>query len=133
MKIIGQKSKSIFDVRKMDNAISQESNDQSKLSGFGLIKQNNDEKNEINLSHQEIIDNKLRIIIFLPGIDKTSLQIRNRAEVLAVSAKYKEHIGQIFHQSTTLEIRINLIVKINPTSTQASYVDGILELYLDLV
>ena len=115
----------------MDEIKPQQGMIQSKLYRFGLII-DEDQENDIVLSHQEIIDDKLRIIVFLPGIDKKSLQIRNRADVLAVSAKYKENIGQIFHQSNPLEIRVNLIVKINPTSTRASYVDGILELYLDL-
>ena len=118
----------------MDDQQSQEGTNQTNFHGFGLIEQiPNDLKNEIQLSHQEIIDNKLRIIIFLPGIDKSSLQIRNRDDVLAVSARYKDSIGEIFNQTSGLEIRVNLIVKINPTSTRASYIDGILELHLDLI
>jgi hypothetical protein len=38
----------------------------------------------------------------------------------------------ILNQFTPLEIRINLIERIQPSSTQASYIDGILELYFDL-
>ena len=118
----------------MDNQQSNEGMKQPKFHGFGLVGQiDDDQKKEIKLSHQEIIDDKLRIIIFLPGIDKTSLQIRNRDNVLAVSAKFKDSIGVIFNQSTLLEIRVNLMEKINPTTTRASYIDGILELYLDLV
>lgn len=118
----------------MDDLISQEGVKQPNIYAFGLIELIDDgQKNEIKLCHQEIIDDKLRIFIFLPGIDKASLQIRNRDDVLAVSAKYKKSIGEIFNQFTPLEIRINLIVNINPTTTQASYIDGILELYLDLV
>jgi len=118
----------------MDDQEHQKSNNQPDLHGFGLINQEDgDLSKELRLSHQEIIKDKLRIIIFLPGIEKKSLQIRNRADILAVSARYNTEISRIFNQPAPLEIRVNLIVKVDPTSTKASYTDGILKLTLDMI
>lgn len=77
--------------------------------------------------YQRIVDDKIEVTIFLPGIDKNSLNVRNNPEILLVSARYRKDLREMFHCDCPIDIRIKLLKRVDPNTTSAEYKDGLLK------
>jgi len=70
-------------------------------------------------------DEEVKLLIMLPGIDKSSLKVRVNDEYLVYSASVKEDISKLMEMEK-FNGRVPLYDKVDSESVKAKYEDGIL-------
>ena len=84
-----------------------------------------------NFGFQHEEENKLRVVIPLPGIDRETLQVKAKENMVSISVSVSE---QFVKYAARPEDSWDIILdfEVLPESAKAKYVDGILTIDLDL-
>ncbi|MCF6242382.1 MAG: Hsp20/alpha crystallin family protein [Bacteroidales bacterium] len=88
--------------------------------------------NDCDPVYQMVKDSKLNIYVSLPGIDKKTLQVRTKTDVVAITAEYNDKLGKIFSELPRIDIRIRLIRSVDMEKSKVEFVTGILHIVFDL-
>jgi len=78
-----------------------------------------------NKNIQMVEDNNLKILVELPGIDKSELKITAKSDKLVLKANYKDDVKH-FYPDSSINQSIQLKENVDPTTSSAKYSDGIL-------
>lgn len=77
---------------------------------------------------QRIVESKIEVLVCLPGIDTSSLKVRNNPNVLLVSARFRDDMKSLFHCDCPIDLQIKLLEKVDPMKTVVEYRDGLLKI-----
>lgn len=88
--------------------------------------------NQCDDTRQKIIGSELHLFVILPGIIRKSLRVRSKSDMVVISANYDERLHDLFKHKQNIDIRIELIKSIEPKTTVAHYIDGVLQIIFDL-
>lgn len=80
---------------------------------------------------QVIEDENLKILVELPGIDKSDMKISAKSDKLVINAKYKEELDK-FYPNSSVNRSIQLIENVDPATSSAKYADGVLVITFQL-
>ena len=87
---------------------------------------------QFNFGLQYIEENQLRVVVPLPGLDKSTLKVRARSDIVSISAKVKD---ELVNYSVRPEDNWDIVLDypVIAESAKANYADGILFVNFELV